>query len=209
MKNIFKSVLFTAMVVALFSSCTKDSDYEVYAFKPMIFSDDFSVVTDGSTSLTQRGWTVFTEAGSRNWTEGIYGGDAYAVFTSYAPVVSPPYPGDPVNISWLISPPIDMDKHEGEKLLFQAAQAYVSSSANSLEVFISSDFDGDPTHVLSSTWTPLPFNPPTTVYFEYANSSIDLSQYTGNIHIAFKVKGSGTNTALDGTYQIDNVRVIY
>lgn len=209
MKTTFKTVLLTAMVIALFSSCSKDSDYEVYSFKPMIFSDDFSVVTDGSTSLTQRGWTVFAEAGSRNWKEAVYSGDAYATFTSYAPVVVPPYPGDLVNIGWLISPPIDMDKHEGEKLLFQAAQAYVSNSANSLELLISSDFDGNPANVLSATWTAVPFTQPSTVYFKYENSSIDLSQYTGIIHFAFKVKGSGTNTSLDGTYQIDNVRVIY
>ena len=41
----------------------------------------------------------------------------------------------------------------------------------------------------------------------FSSGKIDLSSYTGNIYIAFKYKGSGTNTALDGTYEIDNIRI--
>lgn len=200
--NILKSVLFTAITISLFSSCSKDSDYELQSFKPMLFSDDFSVVTDNSTSLTLRGWTLFEEAGSVNWFEEEHSHDAYAKFTSFKS-------GESVNIGWLISPSINMDMHDGEKLLFQAAQAYVSSSDNSLDVLISTDFDGNAANVLSATWTPLAFNKPSSIYFENTSSEVDLSSYTGNIHIAFKVKGSGTNIALDGTYQIDNIRVIY
>lgn len=202
--NIFKTVLFTVVTLTLLSGCSKDNDYEVTAFKPMLFSDDFAVTTS-PTSLTDRGWTLFSEAGSKNWSEGVYSNDAYAVFTSYQ---SP----DAVNIAWLISPSINLDAHDGEKLLFQAAQAYVSTSANSLEVLISTNFDGNSANVLSATWTPLVFNQPIQDYannFNYFNSEIDLSAYTGNIHVAFKVKGSGTNATLDGTYQIDNIRVIY
>jgi hypothetical protein len=45
-------------------------------------------------------------------------------------------------------------------------------------------------------------------YFEFIKSGeIDLSAYKGNINIAFKVKGSGTNNALDGSYQVDAIRV--
>lgn len=203
--NIFKTVLFTALTITLLSSCTKDSDFEVQPLKSMLFSEDFSVVADNSTSLTARGWVLYNEAGTKNWSEGVYSSDAYAVFTSYQS-------GEAVNIAWLISPAINMDNHDSEKLLFQAAQAYVSSSANSLEVLISSDFDGNAANVGTATWSPLVFNQPILNYannFNYVNSEIDLSSYTGNIHFAFRVKGSGTNTSLDGTYQIDNVRVIY
>ena len=45
-------------------------------------------------------------------------------------------------------------------------------------------------------------------YFEFIKSGeIDLSAYKGNINIAFKVKGSGTNNALDGSYQVDAIRI--
>lgn len=197
--NILKTVLFTGIIISLFSSCTKDGDYELQTFKPMLFSEDFSVIPDNSTSLTQRGWTLFNEAGTVSWFEEEHSHDAYAKFSGYLS-------GETSNIGWLISPSINMDNHDGEKLLFQAAQAYVKNSANTLEVFISSDYDGNVGNVLTSTWTPLTYNKPGSVYFEYASSEIDLSSYTGNIYIAFKVKGSAT---LSGTYQIDNVRVIY
>lgn len=203
--NLLKTVFFTALTVSLFSSCTNDNDYDVQPLKEMIYSDDFSFIADNPNSLQDRGWTVFNEQGTTAWKEEVYSGDSYAVLDNYQ---SP----DVVTIAWLISPAINMDTHAGEKLLFQAAQAYVGSSANSLEVMISSDFDGDPAHVLAATWAPVAFTQPTLTYdtnFDYVNSQIDLSSYTGDIHVAFRVKGSGTNTSLDGTYQIDNVRVIY
>lgn len=206
-KNLFKTVFFAALTIILLGSCTKDTDYETQPFKEMIYSDDFSFIADNPNSLTDRGWILFPEAGTLNWSEDIYSGDSYAVFTTYGATTP-----ETVNIAWLISPTINLDNHDGEKLLFQAAQAYVSNSANSLEVLISSDFDGNASNVLTSTWTPLPFNQPTLAYdsnFDYVTSQVDLSSYTGNVHIAFKVKGSGTNNTLDGTYQIDNIRVIY
>lgn len=209
--NLFKTVFFAALTIALFARCTSDNDYEVLPVKEMIFSDDFTFLPDNDHTLTDRGYTLFNEAGTVSWSEEQYpaypstSGDAYAVFTSYQS-------NELSNIAWLITPSINLDQRDGEKLLFRAAQAYVGSSANSLEVLISTDYDGDPTHVLSSTWTPLSFTQPTLTYasnFDYVNSSVDLSSYTGNAHIAFRVKGSGTNTSLDGTYQIDNIRVIY
>lgn len=202
--RIFKSVFLTLVTATIFISCTKDSDVEIPAFKPMLFSEDFSV---GATALADKGWTIFPEVGTVNWNVGVYHSDAYAVFTTYGST-----PAQPINVAWLISPSFDMDAHEGEKLLFQAAQAYVSNSANSLEVFASTNFDGDVTHVLAATWTPLNFTHPTLTYaenFNYVDSQVDLSAFTGKIHIAFKVKGSGTDNTLDGTYQIDNIRVIY
>lgn len=203
-KTIFKSVFLTLLILTVLTSCTKDGDVEIQAFKPMLFSEDFSV---GGTTLADKGWIIFPEVGTVNWTVGAYHSEAYAVFTTYGST-----PAQPVNIAWLISPSFDMDAHDGEQLLFQAAQAYVSNSANSLEVFASTNFDGNATHVVAATWTPLNFTHPTLTYaenFNYVNSQVDLSAFTGKIHIAFKVKGSGTDNTLDGTYQIDNIRVIY
>jgi hypothetical protein len=101
-----------------------------------------------------------------------------------------------------------MDLKDKETLVFQSSQSYVSAAANKLEVLISNNFDG--TNVTAATWTPITATLPTTTspYFEFIKSGeIDLSQYTGNISIAFKVTGSGTNTTLDGSYQIDDIRV--
>jgi hypothetical protein len=37
---------------------------------------------------------------------------------------------------------------------------------------------------------------------------IDVSSHTGTLYVAFKVVGSGTNTTLDGAYQIDDFSMI-
>jgi len=91
-------------------------------------------------------------------------------------------------------------------LVFQTAQAFVDNAANTIEVLISTDFDG--TNVTAATWQTLSATFPTTsaTYYQFIKSGvIDLSRFTGTAHIAFRVKGNGTT--LDGTYQIDNIRV--
>jgi hypothetical protein len=56
------------------------------------------------------------------------------------------------------------------------------------------------------TKPPLSFD---TNFDFFSSGLIDLSAYANqDIYLAFKVKGSGTNTSLDGTYSIDNVRII-
>jgi len=198
----FKVTLLTAVLAFAFTGCTKDDDYEVKSFNPLVFAEDFTGVGD-NTVLNIANWTNYAEVGTTKWKQQTYSGNGYAEFSSYQS-------GNLTDIAWLISPAINMDAHEGEKLVFQSSQAYVSSSANSLQVLISTDFDG--TNVTAATWTPLNATLPTTsaTYFEFIKSGeIDLSGYTGNIYLAFKCKGSGTNTALDGSYQIDNIRIFY
>ena len=199
--NNIKSLLLGAITLAALTSCVKDDDYVTPALNPLEFGEDFEGGTDGSL-LALPGWTNFAQAGTKKWMIGEYQGDKYAEFTSYQS-------GEASNIAWLVSPGIDMDKQDGEKLIFLANQSYVSNASNSLEVFVSTDYDG--TNVLGATWIQLDNAVLPTVsspYFEYIKSGeIDLSGYTGTLHVAFKVIGSGTNTALDGGYQIDDVRI--
>ena len=107
-----------------------------------------------------------------------------------------------------------MNTYENEKLAFDIAQAYVSSASNSIELLVSADFDG--TNVLTATWESIPFTKPALDFdtnFDFFSSGlVDLSGYEGNtegnIFLAFKVKSSGTNFSLDGTWEIDNVRIV-
>ncbi|WP_394759233.1 choice-of-anchor J domain-containing protein [Flavobacterium sp.] len=184
-----------------FASCSPEQDIKNPDFTPLTFAEDFSVGAVDNTELNTQGWFNYAEVGTAKWREQIYSSNPYAEFSSFSS-------GNAINVGWLISPAINMDLQDRETLVFQSAQSYVSSSANSLEVFISKDFNG--TNVLTATWEPLTATLPltTSVYFQFINSGeIDLSGYTGNIHIAFKVKGSGTNLALDGSYQVDNIRI--
>ncbi len=199
----FKTILLLIAVLTFLVSCSKDTAILVPTLKPLIFSEDFSYSASANT-LADNGWILFAEAGTKNWTEAAYSGNAYAEFTSYQS-------GEASNIGWLISPSIKLDNNKACKLLFQIAQAYVSSSENSITVLIASNFDGNSATVLSASWIPLAFKHPILNYdsnFEYVNSEVDLSNYTGNINIAFKVSGSGTSAALNGTYQLDNIRIV-
>ena len=140
--------------------------------------------------------------GTRLWSEGVYGGDGYATVTAYGS-------GDAADISWLISPSINMDQHEGEGLSFQTCHdKYVTSTSNSLEVYVSKDYNGN---FGASHWTKISYNStlpyPFTSSYAYVNSgNIDLSYLTGNIHFAFKYTGINPST---GAYQVDNVKIVY
>ena len=196
-------VLMIGMMVSglVFNSCSPEDDIKTPELKPLIMNEDFARGFVDNTTLGVPGWINIAETGTAKYKYQEYQHNAYAEFTSYQS-------GELVNVGWLISPQIDLDKQEGEKLTFDASQSYVSSAANSLEALISTDFDG--TNVTAATWQHLNATLPTTssAYFAWIKSGvIDLSSYTGKAYIAFKVKGSGTNTALDGGYQIDNVKV--
>ncbi|QXP80435.1 MULTISPECIES: DUF5689 domain-containing protein [Winogradskyella] len=166
-----------------------------------IFSEDFETATN-NTDLDFTGWTNFAEAGSWRWREKTYQDNSYTEFSTFGS-------GNDSNIAWLVTPGFDMDAQANEFLNFKAAQHHVDSDANTLEVFVSSDFDG--TDVLGATWIPLSANLPSqnNSWYEFVDSGlIDLSSYTGTIHIAFKVVGSGNNEALDGAYQIDDISIM-
>lgn len=199
----FKTILFFAAVAALLCGCTKEDDFETQDFTPILFGEDFSANVVDNSTLDTPGWINFAEAGTVKWKEQVYSGNAYAEFTGYQS-------NQPSTIGWLVSPSINMDTQENEKLVFLSAQAYVDSYVNSLEAFISTDFDG--TNVMAATWQPLEFVLPPLGFdnnFDFVKSGeIDLSGYTGNVNIAFRVKGGNAN-AIDGTYQIDNIRIIY
>jgi Domain of unknown function (DUF5017) len=189
------------IIFLLLTSCSPEDNIKNPDFNPLLFSEDFSKGAVDNTILNLEGWKNIAEVGNAKWKTQIYSGNPYAEFSSYQS-------NDAVNIGWLISPEINMDTVEGEILQFRANQSYVSSSANSLEVFIATDYNGD--NLTTANWQPITAKLPTTStpYFEYVNSGeIDLSSYKGKINIAFKVKGSGTNTALDGSYQVDAIRV--
>ena len=198
--NNFLTIL-GCIIFLLTTSCSPEDDIKNPDFNPLVFSEDFSKGAVDNVVLNLEGWNNIAEVGTAKWKTQIYSGNPYAEFSSFQS-------GDVVNIGWLVSPVINMDTFEGEILQFQASQSFVSSSANSLEVLIATNYTGN--NLATANWEPVNANLPTTSspYFEFIKSGeIDLSAYKGNINIAFKVKGSGTNNALDGSYQVDAIRI--
>lgn len=167
----------------------------------VIVEEDFDAGTDNS-NLNFAGWTNFAEIGSELWTEQIFSGNGYAEFSGFRT-------NDDVNIGWLISPSIDMDAQSNEFLNFQVAQHHLDSAANTLEVFVSTDFDG--TNVTAATWQPVSANLPVMSDSWYAfkdSGLIDLSSYTGTLYVGFKYVGSGNDTTLDGAFMVDDFKIL-
>lgn len=207
--NFYKTMFFSFIAAGLLSACVKDDeDTSLPNYTPVIFGEDFETNAVDNTILATPGWTNFAEVGSMKWKIQEFD-SFYAEFSPF--VSSPPPPGaESVNIGWLISPTITLGTHPNERLVFQSSQSFVSNPANTLEVLISTNFDG--TNVTAATWQPLEATFPTTAteYYLFVNSGeIDLSQYSGKANIAFRYTGSTSNTQLDGSYQVDFVRVIY
>ena len=199
LKNILKYSFVAAICL---TSCSKESDIELQVYNSFLYQENFNESVD-NTTFDLPMWTNFNEVGTRKWSEQKFYDNGYAEFSAFSS-------GQLINVGWLISPSINMDLHNGEKLSFQAAQNFLRSRENSLELLISTNFDG--TNVLNADWINIPVVTPTpdTPRFDFINSGVvDLSKYKGNLHFAFKVKGSGTNSNLSGTYQIDNVGIFY
>ena len=201
MKSNYLLHIVSCTIFFLLTSCTPEEDIKNPDFNPLLFSEDFSKGAIDNTVLNIEGWRNIAEVGTVQWKTQIFSSNPYAEFSAFQS-------GNAVNSGWLISPSINMDVVEGEILQFQASQSFVSSGANSLEVLIATNYNG--TNLATANWESISATLPTasSPFFEFIKSGeIDLSSYKGNINIAFKVKGSGTNTALDGSYQVDAIRI--
>ena len=164
-----------------------------------IYTEDFQTSTN-NTNLNTTGWTNYAEAGTWVWREKIFSGNGYAEFSAFG--------GQALNKAWLISPALDFTGYTNKSVQFKIAQHHldVDSPNNGLEVLVSTNFDG--TNVLAATWVAVPANIPTTstAWYAFLGSNVDLSSYSGTIHVAFKFTGSGTNTTLDGAFQVDDFK---
>jgi hypothetical protein len=198
MKNILKKIAMVATLGIILTSCTKDDETALPTTTVTLAGEDFQTAVN-STDLDLVGWTNFNEVGTWKWREKTFSGNGYAEFSAFGS-------GSAINIAWLISPEIDLDVAEKKGLAFEVAQHHldVDSPNNSLEVLISTDYDG--TNVTAATWTPLQANIPmkSVAWYKFIKNNIDLSGRTGKAHIAFKFRGSGTDTTLDGAFQVDN-----
>jgi hypothetical protein len=193
--------IFTFAALIL-NSCSKESDIELIEHNQMFFQESFSDNTDGEI-LNTTGWTNFSEFGTRKWVEQTFSGGGYAEFSAFNS-------NQLVNVGWLISPQLNMDIHDGEKMVFTTAQNFLRSRENSLELLVSTNFDG--INVAAADWINIPVittTPETPRFLAVSSGEVDLSKYKGKLNFAFKVRGSGTNSNLSGTYQVDNINVYY
>ncbi|HEY0046757.1 MAG TPA: choice-of-anchor J domain-containing protein [Flavobacterium sp.] len=204
MKKInFKSFLYLALAAGIGAGCADEP--EIPAFSDILSQENFNAGSDNviiglDAAAPYEGWVNFAEQGTAKWKIQQFSGNGYAEYTSFQTSA-------PVSIGWLISPAISVEENDSKKVQFAISQSFVTSTDNKFEVFVSSDFDG--TNITDATWIEMDVNVPFgTPNFEFQSGGIiDLSGFTGNVHVAFKVTGSGSNTALDGSYQIDDFTI--
>jgi len=199
MKNTILKSVFLLSLLFSFVSCVNDDDVDLPVLKVPFYSETFNDVQH-NTTLNLTGWTNYAESGTILWKERVFSNNGYAEFNTYGS-------GNASNIGWLISRAYDLAGYENVKFSFQSAQNFVSDDANKLQVYVSTDYDG--TNVTAATWNEVSCNVAnknTAGYTFIPSGEIDLNAYEGQtIYIAFKVTGSGTNTNLDGLFQVDNL----
>lgn len=167
-----------------------------------LFSEDFQSVKN-NVNFALAGWSNIVEKASKLWKSMLYAGNGYAEFNTTSTTAAE-------NIAWLVSPKINLKGYKNAVLSFRSAQhdLKVSSPLNSLEVYISTNFDGS--SISKAKWTKLEARFPSLLSpaREFMSSGgIDLSAYSENIHIAFKYIGSGKDKTLNGAFMVDDVKI--
>lgn len=164
------------------------------------FTEDFQAA-EHNTTFDFDGWYNIAEEGNWRWSEKVYQENGYVEFSAYNSGVN--------NVAWLITPAFDLDTNTNANVTFETAQHHLENDGdlNKLEVFVVTAFDGtdivNATKVDITSQVALPTS--STSWYEFVNSGvIDLSGYTGNIHIAFKYTGTDVEPELSGAFQIDN-----
>lgn len=201
MKNTIQKAALALFGLVTFTGCVTEDDFSIPTIKPVLLIENFDEV-DFNQNLDYEGWINYAEAGSKLWIERDFNNDGYAQFSSYQS-------GDASNIGWLISPAIDLSTAENVVLNFESASNFVTNAANKLEVLISTDFSGDEAEIATATWMVLDAElaDNTTNNYTYVPSgNIDLSAFTGMVHIAFKVTGNGNDQT--GLFQVDKIKVL-
>jgi len=205
MKNIFKLSFLLLAVGSVAISCTEDE--EMAPFKPVFFSETFEGIenTGNNQYIAIDGWSnVSLNGGAERW-EALYRSDSgqYAQLAAFGT-------GETNMDTWLITSAIDFEQTENEALIFSYKAGFHNGQA--VSVLVSTDYDGSNTAqaINNATWTDLEVVLPDFLTNGYPTSFslskvIDLSQFSGNVHVAFRYLGSSAGTST--TYQIDKIKL--
>lgn len=166
------------------------------------FAEDFQTVKN-NVNFALPGWSNIVEKATKLWKSMVYSGNGYAEFNTTSTTAAE-------NIAWLVSPKIDLTNYKNSVLSFRSAQhdLKLDSSLNTLEVYISTNFDG--ANLSKAKWTKLnakvaSLSTPARQFI--SSGGIDLSSYSGNVHIAFKYIGSGKDKTLNGAFMVDDIKI--
>lgn len=170
------------------------------------FTEDFEGMSTGL-SVSGNGWTNFIEAGSRDWEVDFStdSGNPSSRIASLGAFGS----GEASNIAWLISPAINLDSQGVEVVTYETSNSFADNS--NLEVYISTDWDGNPANILTATWDNVTgcanIVNDGQWFQDWIPGSISLESYSGTGYVAFRYVGGDADSNFNGTYEIDNFNV--
>lgn len=154
-----------------------------------LINQNFDGVANGE-AINLENWINIATLGTRLWT-GINNG-----FDTMARIS-----GNGDNLTWLITPEINMDLYDDESLSFDTRALNIYQSG--LTVWVSTDFDGG-NNPETATWIELNQAIIASSSTTTNSGAIDLSMYAGTVYIAFKYE---CQTGGTGDYYIDNIMV--
>jgi DNA/RNA endonuclease YhcR with UshA esterase domain len=155
------------------------------------FSEDYQGFSDND-DVMGNGWSNIAVVGTRLWRVQEFSGNLYAQATAFNDT-------NPDMEAWMITPGLNAD--DVSKMSFESAMAFYDHDG--LTVWISNNFSGD---VLNATWQALS---PTLAgssdpdHAWITSGDVDLTGYTGTIHIGFRYVGDSANN--NTSYRIDNL----
>ena len=130
----------------------------------IFFEEDFQELEETKT-LAILGWTNYIEAGNRAWSVDHYENASTNSTDVYAKMYGSFSRAD-ANIAWLVLPVVEIpDVATNMYLSFETVYGYIEHD-EPLELFISTDFDGDPEHIKTATWIKRPFKEPVKSEFK-------------------------------------------
>lgn len=160
-----------------------------------VFEQDFETITNEA-QLDLLGWTnVNVSGGSERFEDGSFSGDRYMVISAFGT-------GEDPLEAWLVTPVINLDGTTQEELSFNISANFETGTI--LEVYVSSDFTGDPT---TAEWSLLDANIPVGSggFGSFVPSNVNISCLEGDVHIGFKYLGAAGGA--ETRYHIDDVKV--
>lgn len=147
-------------------------------------------------SVTSGDWTTHRVIGDIDWETSSAGGAPtdYGVISNY--VDGSNYETE----NWLISPSIDLTAGDSPTLNFDNAYNF---DGPTLEIFISTDYDGTSNPTEQGTWTGVPATLSSGGFTWVNSGDIPLGAFIGaNVHVAFKYTGTSSTGS---TWELDNI----
>jgi hypothetical protein len=167
---------------------------------------DFEIVFEENFTSSQGSWEVINTVGTSAWGYGSFSGEGYMRGSAFAG-------GSDINemVSWLISPSIDFDAQENERLILEVADAF--SNGQPLKAFYSNDYttgsnpdDATWIEIGASEISALPEN---TGFFNNvydATGLINISMISGDAVLAFVYDSN--NATISSTLDLSNVAIL-